>query len=87
MGCDIYRVGVDCRILFTDNNDDVACLCTFPCNDEIDGALDGERVRSLALLGAAVKMAHEGELGEDLNWLPECVPEWIRAEIKKHIIT
>jgi len=66
-------------IQFSEMDDDWNCLCTFPHNDQ--GVIDVSRMRSLALFGAAVVLAHNGELGSPI--LPNCVPEWIRNEIKR----
>ena len=68
------------EIQFSEMDDDTGCLCTFPHND--NGELDAERVRSLAMLGAAVVLAHQGEL-KDTNFLPFCLPQWIQDEIKR----
>jgi len=88
MGEQVYRVPrwtqggnwEDAAIQFSEGDDETACLCTFPHNFEQTG-LDTERVRSLALLGAAVVLAHQGELKEEYNYLPYCVPQWIRDGI------
>jgi len=73
----------DYRIQFSEMDDDTACLCTFPHN--FTDGIDAQHVRSLALLGAAVVLAHQGELEEEYNFLPNCVPQWIRDEIAKRI--
>lgn len=69
------------EIQFSEMDDDTACLCTFPHN--FNEKLDAEHVRSLAMLGAAVVLAHQGELKETVNFLPHCLPQWIRDEIKR----
>lgn len=69
------------EIQFSEMDDDTACLCTFPYN--FNGKLDAEHVRSLAMLGAAVVLAHQGELGDDMNFLPHCLPQWVRDEIER----
>ena len=78
MGEKIYQIG-EYPLQFSEIDDDYVCLCTFPHNDQ--GVLTPDRVRSLALLGAAVVLAH----GDDLEhpFLPACVPEWIRHEIDR----
>jgi hypothetical protein len=86
MGCDYYGIitreeGYSSSLHFSDLDEEWECLCTFPYNDQ--GKLDSSRVRSLALLGAAVVLAHNGELDNPL--LPNGVPEWIREEIKRII--
>ena len=62
--------------------DDVSCLCTFPHNYE-GGQLDGETIRSLAYLGAAVVLVQREVLDEDYVFLPDMLPEWIVNEIKR----
>ena len=69
------------NIQFSSTDDDWRCLCTFPHND--GKTIDVSRMRSLALLGAAVVLAHQGELEETNSFLPFCVPEWIREEISR----
>jgi hypothetical protein len=68
------------------------CLCTFPFNNEAFGNKLGEwTVASLALLGAAVaissnqpsKLERQEWNCDDHYYLPYCVPEWIRKEIKR----
>ena len=77
MGEQVYHVdGIDIQFSVFDD-DDWVCLCTFPHNDA--GALTSYRVASLALLGAATVLAHNGDLSTGA--LPEDVPEWIRSEI------
>jgi hypothetical protein len=66
---------------FSDSDDDYACLCTFSGNDM--GQLDLGEVRSLALFGAAVRLAFSDELEHGI--LPGAVPEWIREEIDRVI--
>ena len=77
------------------------CLCTFPHNDSVMGKKFGkDTVASLALLGAAIAIdANQGSQGfsdncyhDDCTWdkrerylLPDCVPKWIRDEIKKNL--
>jgi len=76
MGEQIYTVEEQ-AIQFSESDDEWMCLCTFPRNDE--GRLTRDRVASLALLGAAVVLAHNDEL--DIPILPHGVPQWIRDEI------
>ena len=78
MGEDRYHVG-KYPLQFSEMDDDYICLCTFPHNDQ--GALTPDRVRSLALLGAAVVLARSCSL--EHPFLPACVPEWIRKEIDR----
>ena len=77
MGCDSYEGG----IMFSEGDDTIRCLCTFPHND--GEVLDAERVRSLAYLGAAVVLHHNGDL--EHPYLPACLPEWMRREIDRNI--
>jgi hypothetical protein len=95
MGERTYRVvGYDGEyaIGFSDEDDSLfGCLCTFPGNDQ--HKLTPDRVRELALLGAAVVLAcHENELlypvlvtdiEEFYVPLPAAVPRWMRAEIAR----
>ena len=69
------------KIQFSEIDDDTSCLCTFPHNN--GEKLDKEDVRSLAMLGAAVVLAHRGELEDEYNFLPHCLPQWIRDELKR----
>ena len=89
MGEHVYSVSgksitwEDFTIQFSEMDDDWSCLCTFPHNDGVE--ILPSRLRSLALLGAAVVLAHQGELEEGANFLPHCVPQWIRDEITSKI--
>lgn len=75
MGEQVYHVdGFDIQFSYAG---EWGCLCTFPYNDQ--GRLGPDRVASLALLGAATVLAHNGDL--DTGLLPEDVPEWIQSEI------
>ena len=83
MGEQVYSIEGQ-EVQFSEVEDTYACLCTFPFNDKaFGGKLDADTVRSLALLGAAVCLAHQGEL--ELPILPQGVPEWIRDEIDRVI--
>ena len=77
MGCERYVGGV----MFSEVDDDIRCLCTFPHNDA--AGLNAERVRSLAYLGAAVVLERRGDL--EHPYLPSCLPEWIRNEIDRNL--
>ena len=83
MGCDKYFINGS-YITFSEGDDDYSCLCTFPNNDKVD-EISPERVRSLALFGAAVVMKAEGNAGDDWIYLPADVPQWIRDGIDAHI--
>jgi hypothetical protein len=77
------------EICFSSEDNDFGCLCTFPSND--GGTLDRDRLRELALLGAAVVLAcYDDALldpvavigaGEFFVGLPYALPAWIPAEI------
>ena len=85
MGENIYPIqdydGNWLELRFSEMDDDYSCLCTFPMNDM--ERLDADRVRSLALFGAAVRLAFDGVL--EHGFLPSTVPEWIRDEIDRII--
>lgn len=76
----------DVCIQFPEDDSEIRCLCTFPDNDFVTD-IDRERVQSLALLGAAVVLAHRGDFSfEGGNFLPHCIPDWIVDRIKEVII-
>lgn len=83
MGCKTYRVGSGrgtAYLRFSEGDDATSCLCTFPHNYEHDQAIDANTVRSMALLGAAVAMAHHARLptrGADDVVLPAALPGWV----------
>jgi hypothetical protein len=68
--------------MFSEMNDDIGCLCTFPHND--GQTLDPERVRSLAYLGAAVVMVSREEL--EHGFMPSCLPDWLKKEIDRIVL-
>lgn len=70
-------------ISFDELDDTYNCLCTFPTNDEALNNISKERLRSLALLGAAVCIAAEAEEDMTEAKLPHVVPQWIRDEIDR----
>jgi len=79
MGCDHYYVNDDEMIAFSEVDDTVPCLCTFP-----HAQIDADTVLSLALLGAAVVLlTHEDIVAP--AYLPHAVPVWIRDEIKRNL--
>lgn len=99
MGCHYYCVRVslswtserpaepmyrDEYLHFGEGEGGAACLCTFPGND--GEALDPDRLRSLAFLGAGVVLASgqaiQGD-GDSPNFLPDCLPEWLVREIHR----
>ena len=80
MGCDSYRTK-DTTIRFNEFDDEgPGCLCTFPHNDQQE--LTPERLRSLALLGAAVVLARYEDSGFD-GWctIPNSLPKWVDKEV------
>lgn len=83
MGCKSYHLANGVRVRFSEGDDDLGCLCTFPHND--GGELSGERVRSLAYLGAMVALSREPMTGFSMStaYLPNALPEWIRREIDR----
>jgi len=82
MGENVYPIqdydGNWTEIRFSELDDDYGCLCTFPY---YEGLLDVATIRDLALFGAAVRLAFEGQL--EHGFLPHAVPEWIRNEIDR----
>jgi hypothetical protein len=82
MGCDKYYLSDDDVVAFSEMNEDVGCLCTFPHNDGFK--LDEERVRSLAYLGATVVLLKQGEI--DHGYIPACLPDWVRKEIDRIVL-
>lgn len=80
MGCERYCCNND-EIMFSEIDDSIGCLCTFPFND--GEHLSKERVRSLAYLGASIVLSQRGEL--EHPYLPECLPQWIRDEIDRNL--
>ncbi len=77
MGCKSYTYkGRAIRI--NEVQEKFGCLCTFPVND--DGEMTVDRLRSLAMLGAAVVMLNNEELPEaddEYLILPSGLPQWI----------
>ena len=82
MGCDKYYMADDQMLLFSEGNDDVGCLCTFPHND--GNQLSPERVRSLAYLGATLVLLNKEEI--DNGYIPSCLPDWIKQEIDRIVM-
>lgn len=83
MGCDYYTVhrwtGKDWEedsTYFSEIDDEVSCLCTFPHN-YLEG-FDKDIVRSLAYLGASVVLNHHGEEVRNIN---ADLPAWIKKDI------
>ena len=80
MGCYKYAVG-DARVMFSESDEGVGCLCTLPHND--GGRLGEDRVRALAYLGAMVALVSRNRDDEGWHYIPSGLPEWIRAEIDR----
>jgi hypothetical protein len=79
MGCDQYAIeGI--VVQFSETDDNVGCLCTFPHNE--GEVLTADRARSLAMLGAAVVAAHS-ERSHGMMLLPHDLPEWIVKGLKR----
>jgi hypothetical protein len=69
-------------IQFSESDDSWGCLCTFPHND--DSVLTMNRLRSLALLGAAVILVRSDYFKKDKDvYLPDDMPVWIVKGIDK----
>ena len=90
MGERAYYVGGK-RIMFSERDDLLGCLCTFPHNDIIDGKLviNRERLINLALLGCAVVALTDKSIEEDIylpygleNYL-EAITNFVEALIKE----
>jgi hypothetical protein len=75
MGCETYHYMSEI-IRFSEMDDTVPCLCTFPHNDLALDMLKPLRVRALAMLGAAVVLIQRGEL-EGPVYLPDALPRWL----------
>jgi len=81
VGENVYPVG-RAEIQFEEDSS-WACLCTFPACFDV-GYIDPETVKSLALFGAACRLALEGDLRGSVL-LPSDVPQWIRDGIDKAV--
>lgn len=97
MGCDYYNVALgltdsrgnaswsEVSIHFSDSDEDYSCLCTFPHNYMVDGKIGVDKtvVRSLAVLGAMVVLAHQGRISQDQGYssIPHDVPEELLQQI------
>ncbi len=90
MSCDFYiahtfdeatQTDGECFVGFTDTDDTVGCLCTFPHNYQ-GKPLSASTVQSLALLGAAIVLARREPISREYFMIPADVPQWIRDSIK-----
>ena len=82
MGCDYYQIN-NTTIHFGEN-DTIGCLCTFHDNCESYlSQIDKITVYKLALLGAAVKMAHDDRDNEEESWLyiPHDIPQKLQDRV------
>lgn len=88
MGETRYPLGNDKVVRFGYDDYRYGCLCTFPFNYS-EHKLGIRTVESLALLGAALCMSVNGGLQEveyaekDEYVIPDCLPVWVRDEIRK----
>jgi len=71
-------------VAFNEMDDEFRCLCTFPTNDTFNGIneLDIERIKSLALFGAAVHLLMSGELDGPV-FIPDGLPRWIVDAVRR----
>lgn len=73
------------HIRFSEDNDDYGCLCTFPHNDNEYLSLD--RLKSLALFGAVVRLVMDGYYDDREDdgyiFIPQDVPEWILESVER----
>lgn len=70
------------RISFSEMDEDFGCLCTFPHNDQEQ--LSIERLISLAMFGAAVRLAFENKFNPGYIYLPESLPSWLVKEFTRY---
>ena len=84
MSCDKYRYDSELIYFSEMDDDDTVCLCTFPYNDKAGGGIDLNRIKSLAYLGAAIKLVHDGELEGPVS-IPRDLPEWIINQINMQL--
>ena len=86
-----YCLGDDSYIRFGYDDYRYGCLCTFPFNYKKE-KLERNDVMSMALLGAAVALYNnspstlikEDWMGDEYV-LPDCLPLWIRDEIRNNL--
>jgi len=81
MGEDIYRIDNN-DIMFDAMDEEFSCLCTFPHNDKIYGELGIERIKALALFGAAVHLLMSSELDGPV-YIPDNLPRWIVDAVRR----
>lgn len=88
MGETRYPIGGDKVVRFGYDDMRYGCLCTFPFNYS-NHKLGIGTVESLALMGAALCMSVNGGL-ENVDYaykdeyiIPDCIPRWVRDEIRR----
>ena len=79
MGERSYEVG-DSYVRFSDMDDEFRCLCTFPFDDGEE--LGIERIKALALLGAATVLKLSGDLDGPV-FIPDGLPAWIVDAVRR----
>ena len=85
-----YPLGKDKVVRFGYDDYRYGCLCTFPFN-YTEHKFGIKTVESLALLGASLCLFRNGGLQEvkyassDEYIIPDCLPEWIRDEIRRNV--
>ncbi|MBW4847617.1 MULTISPECIES: hypothetical protein [Clostridia] len=88
MGETRYPLGLEKYVRFGYDDYRYGCLCTFPFNYH-DHKLSYGTIESLALLGAALCMSVNGGLleveyaGRNEYVIPDCIPMWVRDEIRR----
>jgi hypothetical protein len=82
MGERIYQVGSGDSdfIMFSEMDEEFRCLCTFPGNDQEKPDID--RIKALALFGAAVHLLMSGELYGPV-FIPDSLPAWIVDAVRR----
>ena len=82
MGETVYQVGSGDSdfVTFSEMDEEFRCLCTFPFNDGEE--LDIERIKALALLGAATVLILSGELDGPV-FIPDGLPRWIVDAVRR----
>jgi hypothetical protein len=88
MGETRYPIGNDKVVRFGYDDMRYGCLCTFPFNYS-QHKLGLSIVESLALMGAVLCMSVNGGLekvdyaDDDEYVIPDCLPRWVRDEIRR----
>lgn len=74
------------KIIRFREEDSFPCLCTFPHNDH--EYLQKDRVRSLAVFGAVVRLVLDGYYDDhegNYIFIPGDVPNWILSGVESHV--